>query len=146
MHTTTAIVMRAPLARIFDAAADLAGWPAFLPHYRYIRYYEKGPVRNVVKMAARRSGIPIAWTSEEIIDRERTEIRFTHLKAFTKGMHVVWKFRELPEGVHVEIIHDLAFRVRWLAPLADWIIGSLVIDYIATRTLRCMKHHLEAAA
>ncbi len=146
MHTTTAIVMRAPLDRIFDTAADLAGWPAFLPHYRYIRYYEKGPERNVVKMAARRSGIPISWTSEEIIDRARTEIRFTHLKAFTKGMHVVWKFRELPEGVHVEIIHDLAFRVRWLAPLADWIIGSVVIDYIANRTLRCMKHHLEAAA
>ena len=107
MHTTTAITMRAPLARIFETAADLSGWPKILPHYRYIHYYERGPVRNIVKMAATRSGLPIAWTSEEIIDRDRMEVRFTHLKAFTKGMHVVWQFRETPEGVHVEIVHDL---------------------------------------
>ena len=43
---------------------------------------------------AKRSGIPVAWTSEQIIDRERLEVRFTHLKAFTKGMHVVWKFTD----------------------------------------------------
>jgi hypothetical protein len=41
-------------------------------------------------MAATRSGIPISWTSEQIIDRDRVEVRFCHLKAFTKGMRVVW--------------------------------------------------------
>ena len=71
------------------------------------------------------------------------EVRFTHLKAFTKGMHVVWTFRDTPDGVHVEIVHDLKFRVPALAPLADWLIGHLVIDYVANRTLRCMKAHLE---
>jgi hypothetical protein len=35
-------------------------------------------------MAATRSGIPISWTSEQIIDRDRVEVRFHHLKAFTK--------------------------------------------------------------
>ena len=37
-------------------------------------------------MAANRSGIPISWMSEQIIDREKFEVRFHHLKAFTKGM------------------------------------------------------------
>ena len=146
MHTTTAITMRAPLERIFETAADLSGWPKILPHYRYIHYYERGPVRNLVKMAAKRSGLPIAWTSEEIIDRDRMEVRFTHLKAFTKGMRVVWQFRETPAGIHVEIVHDLNFRVPALQWLANPIIGTFFIDHIARKTLRCMKAHLEAEA
>lgn len=143
MHTATDILIRAPLAQIFETAADLEQWPAILPHYRYIHYYERGPGRNVVKMAATRSGIPIAWTSEQIIDRERMEVRFKHLKAFTKGMEVVWQFHETPEGVHVEIIHDLNFRVRALAPVADWVIGEFFIGNVANKTLRRMKAHLE---
>ena len=143
MHTTMSITMRVPKERIFETAADLSAWPRILPHYRYIKYYEQGPVRNVVKMAAKRSGIPIAWTSEQIIDREKMEVRFTHLKAFTKGMHVVWTFNDTPDGVHVEIVHDLNFRVPALAPLADKIIGGFFIDAVAARTLRCMKAYLE---
>ena len=143
MHTTTAITMRAPKQRIFETAADLSGWPRILPHYRYIHYYERGPERNIVKMACTRSGIPVAWTSEQIIDRERLEVRFTHLKAFTKGMQVVWTFNDTPEGVLVAIAHDLTFRVPALAPLADRIIGNFFVDAVATRTLRCMKAYLE---
>ena len=146
MHTVTATLMRAPLERIFETAANLEAWPRILPHYRYITYYERGPVRNVVKMAARRSGIPIAWTSEQIIDRGRMEVRFNHLKAFTKGMRVVWNFEQTADGVKGAIVHDLNFRVAWLAPLADRIIGGFFIDAVAARTLRCMKDLLENEA
>ena len=146
MHTATQIVMRAPRGLVFETAADLSGWPNFLPHYRYIRYLECGPARNVVKMAATRDGIPISWVSEQIIDREKTEVRFTHLRAFTKGMHVVWTFDETPAGVRVEIVHDLRFRWPFLAPLASRIIGGFFIDNIANKTLRHMKAHVEALA
>jgi len=94
-------------------------------------------------MAARRSGIPIKWTSEVIIDRERVEIHFHHLKAFTKGMHVVWTFEEQPNGVLVTIFHDLNFRVKILAPIADKLIGDFFIGNVANKTLRCMKHYVE---
>ena len=99
--------MRAPKLSIFETAAELELWPKILPHYRYIRYLERSPNRNVVVMAARRSGIPIKWTSEQIIDRERVEVHFHHLKAFSKGMRVVWTFEEKPDGVLVTIVHDL---------------------------------------
>jgi ribosome-associated toxin RatA of RatAB toxin-antitoxin module len=143
MYHTNAIVMNAAEEIIFEAAANLERWPSFLPHYRYIRYYEKGPVRNLVRMAANRGAIPIAWVSEQIIDRENREIRFKHLKAWTKGMKVVWKFRPLSGGVEVQIIHDLAFRVPPLAPLAEPIIGGFFINYIATQTLQHMKDYVE---
>ncbi len=135
--------MRACRADVFETAADLSRWPDFLPHYRYIRYYERSPERNVVKMAAVRSGIPISWVSEQWIDRKRWEVRFRHLKGFTKGMDVIWNFRELQEGVRVTILHDLDFRVPALAPLAERIIGGFFIEHIAGRTLECMKRHLE---
>ena len=144
MRTANSILIRAPGALIFETAADLSRWPAILPHYRYIHYYERSPVRNVVKMAAVRSGIPISWVSEQIIDRNRIEVRFRHLKAFTKGMEVVWTFQETAEGVRVEILHDLRFRVPALAPLADPVIGGFFISHIAGQTLACMKKHLES--
>ena len=84
---------------IFETAANLELWPKILPHYRYIRFLERGRDRNIGMMAATRSGIPISWTSEQIIDREQVEIHFRHLKAWTKGMHVVWTFSDAPEGV-----------------------------------------------
>ena len=144
MHKTNTIIMCAPRMTIFETAANLELWPRILPHYRYIRYLERSPNRNVVVMAATRSGIPISWTSEQIIDRDRVEVRFLHLKAFTKGMRVVWTFQEVPTGVLVEIEHDLAFRVKILAPIADKIIGDFFIHHIANETLRYMKSHVEA--
>ena len=144
MHKTNSIIMQAPRTDIFETAANLEAWPKILPHYRYIRYLERGIDRNVVIMAATRSGIPIAWTSEQIIDRQKSEVRFQHLKAFTKGMAVVWTFRETPAGVLVEIAHDLRFRVRALAPVMEPIIGDFFIGNVANRTLRCMKAYLES--
>ena len=146
MHKTNSIIMRAPKMSIFDTAADLKLWSKILPHYRYIRYLERSPNRNVVVMAAKHSGIPISWTSEQIIDREKCEVRFHHLKAFTKGMRVVWTFEETPEGILVKITHNLKFQVKILAPLADKIIGDFFIHNIANKTLRCMKAYVETRA
>ena len=146
MHKANSIIMHAPKTLIFETAANLRLWPQILPHYRYIRYLEQGPNRNIVVMAATRSGLPISWTSEQIIDRDRLEIHFHHLKAFTKGMCVVWTFQDAPTGVLVEIKHDLAFRVNLLAPIADKIIGDFFIHNIANKTLRCMKAYVEAKA
>jgi ribosome-associated toxin RatA of RatAB toxin-antitoxin module len=144
MRKANSIIMDAPRMLIFETAANLELWPKILPHYRYIRYLERSPNRNVVVMAATRSGIPISWTSEEIIDREKVEVRFNHLKAFTKGMRVVWTFQETPDGVLVKISHDLHFRIPALAPIIDLIIGDFFISNVANKTLRCMKAYLES--
>jgi uncharacterized membrane protein len=144
MHKTNSIVMQAPRDDVFETAANLQDWPKILPHYRYIKYLERGTDRNLVVMAATRSGIPISWTSEQIIDREKIEVRFRHLKAFTKDMFVVWTFRDTPAGVLVEIAHDLNFRVPALAPVMEPIIGDFFIGHVANRTLRCMKAYLES--
>ncbi len=135
--------MHAPKMLIFETAANLELWPRILPHYRYIRYLERGANRNIVVMAAVRSGIPIKWTSEEIIDRDRMEVHFNHLKAFTKGMHVVWTFTELPDGVQVEIMHEMNFRIPLLAPIMEPIIGDFFVGNVANKTLRCMKRYVE---
>ena len=146
MHTGNSIIMHAPKMAIFETAANLELWPRILPHYRYIRYLERAADRNLVVMAAIRSGIPISWTSEQVIDRKNVEVRFHHLKAWTKGMDVVWTFKETPAGVLVKIMHELQFRNRVLAPIAEPIIGKFFIHHIAGQTLRCMKAYLEDPA
>jgi ribosome-associated toxin RatA of RatAB toxin-antitoxin module len=144
MHTGNSIIMHAPKLEIFETAANLELWPKILPHYRYIRYLERGADRNIVVMAAVRSGIPISWTSEQVIDREHLQVRFHHLKAFTKGMRVVWTFNDTPAGVLVQILHDMQFRIPPLAPIADPIIGGFFVHHVANETLRHMKAYLEA--
>ena len=144
MHTANSIIIRAPKSVIFETAANLELWPKILPHYRYIRYLERSADRNLVVMAARRWGLPISWTSEQIIDRDRCEVRFHHLKAWTKGMDVVWSFKETPAGILVEIVHELHFRIRLLAPIAEPIIRKGFVHPVASRTLRRMKMYLES--
>jgi ribosome-associated toxin RatA of RatAB toxin-antitoxin module len=144
MYKSNSIIMHAPKMLIIETAANLEVWSQILPHYRFVSYLERGPYRNVVVMAATRSGIPISWISEQIIDPDRLEIHFHHLKALTKGMRVVWTFQDAPTGVLIEIKHDLAFRVNLLAPIADKIIGDFFIHNIANKTLRCMKSYVEA--
>ena len=146
MHTANSIIIRARKNTIFETAANLELWPKILPHYRYIRYLERGADRNLVVMAAVRAGIPISWTSEQVIDRQKMEIHFHHLKAWTKGMHVVWLFKDTPAGVLVEIVHDLRFRIPLLAPIAEPLISKGFIHPVASKTLRWMKMHLENQA
>ena len=145
MQTGNSIIMHAPRAVIFETIADLARWPRLLPHYRYVRFLERCADHSIVEMGATRSGIPISWTSELVVDRERMEIRFLHLKAFTRGMRVIWTFKETPAGVLVEIQHTLHFRVAALATLAEPIIGRFFVHHVANQTLRVMKEKIEGA-
>ena len=146
MHTETSIFMRSSLERIFETAADISLWPAILPHYRRVQFLERSPGRNVVRMAAWRGWLPVSWTAEQTVDRQRREIRLRHLTAFTRGMVVVWSFRQGRDGVEVRIVHDLSLRVPVIGRLvADRIIGRFFIDYVAGRTLRCMKEYVESA-
>ena len=145
MHTENVIVMKASREAIFETAADLSRWPEILPHYRWIRYLERSPERNVVTMAARRGWIPVRWTSEQTIDRKRMEIRFHHLKAFTKGMVVTWSFTPAKEGVTVKIRHDLKATLPLIGGfIVDVIIARYFISYIAQQTLTHMRNAVES--
>jgi len=145
MHAENSILMQAPLDKIFETAANLSLWPKILPHYRWVRYLEQSPKKNVVQMAARRKWIPVKWTSEQEIDREKKEVRFHHLKAFTKGMRVVWTFRQTDQGVEVRIRHDLQSGIPLIGKfIAEKVIGVFFISYIANQTLMHMKRYVEA--
>ena len=72
---------------IFETAANLELWPKILPHYRYIRYLEREPGSQ-----RRRNGCDSApaFRFRGLPNKSSTatafEIRFLHLKAWTKGM------------------------------------------------------------
>jgi ribosome-associated toxin RatA of RatAB toxin-antitoxin module len=145
VHTATSIHIRAPREAIFDLVKDLTRWPEYLPHYRYVESLGRDAGKEIVRMSARRSGLPITWVSAYEADEKALELRFEHLRAWTKGMRVVWNLTPTRDGTRVEIVHDLRFRVRALAWLAEPIIGGFFIDNIARKTLRTFKERLESA-
>jgi ribosome-associated toxin RatA of RatAB toxin-antitoxin module len=145
MHTANSVIIKAPRQRIFEITSDLENWTPMLPHYRYIRFHERSEnkLKNVVSMACWRGWIPLSWKSIHEIKPDVLEVHFTHLRAFTKGMVVIWRYDETPDGVNVSITHDLNFRVPFLAPLMEPLIGRVFVEPVACRTLATFKKILE---
>jgi len=143
VQTVNTILIHAPRERIVETVADLALWPAILPHFRYIRFHEQSPTRNIVKMAASRGGIPVSWVTEQRIDREGGRISFRHQRSWTKGLEVHWSFVETSAGVQVEVVHSWRFRWPVFAWIFEPLIGRFFIRDLADKTLFRMKAYLE---
>ena len=146
MHTDTTTMMRGPLPRIVELAADVERWPEILPHYRWVTLLEGGGDRKVVEMAARRGRFPLRWRAVQDIDRSKATpvIAFRHIWGPTRGMDVAWTFKETPDGVQVTITH--LFRPPW--PVAgnlvtNQIIGPHFIEHVAALTLSTIKDLVE---
>ncbi len=137
-------VVRAPPRAIFEVAREVELWPAYLAHYRYVRFRERASDGGgLVEMSAWRpvgalpGGWPTWWLSEMAVDADRPSIRFRHVGGITTGMEVEWSFQPSADGTVVRIIHAWN-GPRW--PLigvyaATTIIGPHFISAIARRTL-----------
>lgn len=148
MRTIDRLRMRAPLERVFDAAADVERWPELLPHYRWVRMLDRRPDGGLVEMAAWRPfGIlkyPTWWVSVMRIDRAAPAVHYRHVRGITTGMDVVWQFERHGGETEVTIVHEWT-GPRW--PLigglaAEWVIGPVFIHGIASRTLAGIGRHV----
>jgi len=135
--------------RVFAAASEVARWPDFLPHYRWVRELDSSGGRRVVEMAAWRPfpGFrwPTWWVSEMTVEPARREVRYRHVRGITTGMDVWWTVRAVEDGAEAEIVHQWA-GPRW--PLigkaaAAWVIGPVFIHSIASRTLAGIQRLVE---
>ncbi|MBA2687660.1 MAG: SRPBCC family protein [Gemmatimonadaceae bacterium] len=147
MQTIDRRTVRAPWRTIFDIARRVEHWPAYLPHYRYVRFHERFdvvdgiPSRGIVEMSANRPfgplGWPTWWKSEMLVDFQKPSIRFFHIGGVTRGMDVEWTFTPAGDATEVEILHV------WAGPpipvfglfAATAVIGPVFVHGIASRTL-----------
>ncbi len=145
-ETRSEITIAAPASAIFALAAATERWPQILPHYRYVRVLaQNGSVRTVA-MGAWRDAIPIAWVAEQTNDARAPAIRFRHIRGWTRGMDVEWRFAEANGATRVTIEHRLAFAF----PIAnEWlgkhVVGEFFVDDVARKTLARMKALAEVA-
>src|SRR5213594_2862379 len=149
MVTVDRVVIRAPIDRAFQLAADVEHWPHILSHYRWVRFLDRRNGGGTVEMAASRPfGLfryPTWWVSEMTVDRRAREIRYRHVRGITQGMDVVWQIVPGRAGAEVTIMHDWAGPAWPLvgALAADLVIGPIFIHGIAARTLAGIKRALE---
>ncbi len=145
-HIENITEISAPPEKVFDVVSNLTAWPRYLPHYRWIRVMENHPHSQIVRMACYRGCLPIDWVSRFHADRATKKLYFEHLKAFTKGMKVVWDLDPIGDGTatRVTIRHEMEpVKQRWGSWITDHVIGGFFIDYIATRTLRNFRKYFE---
>ena len=148
METLDQGFVRAPMETMFTIAAEVEHWPAYLPHYRYVRVRERRADGSaLVEMSADRpfgpARWPTWWLSEMTVQRAEhgagalPTIRFRHIGGITTGMDVEWSFVPEGDGVRVRILH-VWDGPRW--PLigvvaATTVIGPVFVHGIASRTL-----------
>jgi len=142
MTTVDERIVRAPLRAVFDVARRVEEWPAYLAHYRYVRFRERrADGGGVVEMSAYRPfgpvGWPTWWVSEMSVDEARPAVRFRHIGGITTGMDVEWSFAPVEGGTRTRVLH-VWDGPRW--PLvgvlaATSVIGPVFVHGIASRTL-----------
>jgi uncharacterized membrane protein len=149
MRTVDRKSMKAPIDRVFRAAMDVEQWPALLSHYRWVRVLERHGDGGLVEMAAWRPfgrlKYPTWWVSEMRVDRGGMAVHYRHIRGITTGMDVLWQLESSSEGTEVTIVHQWS-GPRW--PLvgsvaADWVIGPVFIQGIASRTLAGIARYVE---
>ena len=137
---------------VFKVAADVEGWPAILPHYRYVRMLERRPGGGVVEMSANRPFGPLNWptwwVSEMWVDPARREVRYRHIRGVTRGMDVLWRIEPISSGSRATIVHDWNGPAWPLIrrPAAEWVIGPVFVHGIASRTLAGIARAAESSA
>ncbi|MEO7520409.1 MAG: SRPBCC family protein [Gemmatimonas sp.] len=143
LTTVDETVVRAPVKKIFEIAREVEHWPAYLPHYRFVRFrHRTGDGGGLVEMGANRPfGIldwPTWWLSEMSVNYDVPYIRFRHVGGITTGMDVEWSFSQVSENsTNVRIVHV------WNGPpwpiigefAATIVIGPVFVHGIASRTL-----------
>jgi ribosome-associated toxin RatA of RatAB toxin-antitoxin module len=149
MRTVDRLHMRAPIARVFDAASDVERWPELLGHYRWVRMLERRPGGGVVEMAAWRPFGPVRyptwWVSEMWLEPAEWVVRYRHIRGITTGMDVEWRLVPADAGTDVTIVHEWE-GPAWPVirrPAAEWVIGPVFVHGIASRTLAGIARAVE---
>jgi ribosome-associated toxin RatA of RatAB toxin-antitoxin module len=142
METVDQQLVRCSVRLIFDLARNVEEWPAYLTHYRFVRFRERArDGGGLVEMSANRPfGLvnwPTWWLSEMSVDERTPAVRFRHVGGVTRGMDVEWQFVRRNDFTQVRIVH-VWDGPRW--PLigviaARRVIGPVFIHGIASRTL-----------
>jgi len=151
MRTEDRLFMRAPVARVFQAAANVERWPELLSHYRWVRMLERRGDGGIVEMAAWRPFGPLRcptwWVSEMWVDATRPAVRYRHVRGITAGMDVEWRLEPAFEGTDVTIVHEWSGPAWPLIsrPAAEWVIGPVFVHGIASRTLAGIRREVERA-
>jgi ribosome-associated toxin RatA of RatAB toxin-antitoxin module len=139
-------IVATPVETIFDLVRNVEHWPAYLRHYRYVRFRSRNrDGGGVVEMSANRPFGPLKWPtwwlSQMAVDEKAPSVRFRHIEGITTGMDVEWTFTRHDEGTHVRLFH-VWDGPDWLlirVPAAVGVIGPVFVHGIASRTIAGLK-------
>ena len=146
-------LVRAPVERIFTIAREVEHWPAYLSHYRHVRFrHRTTDGGGLVEMSANRPfgfvNWPTWWLSEMTVNHDVPWVRYRHVAGITTRMDVEWSFSVTPNGTLTKITHV------WNGPswpiigsiAATEIIGPVFVHGIASRTLEGLARVAEQGA
>jgi ribosome-associated toxin RatA of RatAB toxin-antitoxin module len=141
------IVVRAPARLIYALASGTERWPNLLPHYRFVRVLSGSGIERTVEMGARRGTVPVRWVAVQRNDALTPSVYFRHIRGWTAGMEVIWKFQECNGETTVSISHALDFAFPIASRVIEkHVVAGYFIDGIAARTLATFKRVAEEIA
>jgi ribosome-associated toxin RatA of RatAB toxin-antitoxin module len=139
-------IVHSSVETMFNLAREVEHWPAYLSHYRYVRFRSRNrDGGGVVEMSANRPFGPLNWptwwVSHMAVDHDEPSVRYRHIEGITAGMDVEWTFLPHEKGVHVRLFHvwDGPDWPVIRVPAAVVVIGPVFVRGIASRTIAGLK-------
>jgi aromatase len=119
-HTENAIVVHAPMERVWAMTNDVASWPRLFTEYASaeILHRDGDTVRFRLTMHPDENGRVWSWVSERTGD---PVTRTVHARRIETGpfeyMHIRWDYQEVEDGVRMRWVQD--FHMKPEAPVDD---------------------------
>ncbi|WP_209444766.1 SRPBCC family protein [Nocardia vulneris] len=142
--TENAVVINAPLDRVWADTNDVSAWPGLFSEYAAVEILEQRPdyVRFRLTMHPDPNGAVWSWVSERLLDADGGVV---HARRVETGpfefMYLRWEYTPDAEGVRMR--WSQRFRLKPTAPISDEQMAER-INVNSPREMRRIKQILEA--
>jgi aromatase len=119
-HTDNAVLIDAPMQLVWETTNDITTWPTLFTEYSAVEILHQSgdTVRFRLTTHADPTGNVWSWVSERVVSpRTRTARAHRIQTGWFEYMHILWTYRQTPDGVEMRWIQD--FTMKPDAPLDD---------------------------
>jgi len=112
-HVDSAVLIDAPLDLLWDMTNDVEGWPELFSEYSATEIIDQrgDTIRFRLTMHPDADGNSWSWVSERTPSLATHTVRARRIETgWFRYMHILWSFRETPEGVEMRWIQDFAMK------------------------------------
>jgi coenzyme Q-binding protein COQ10 len=140
-----ALLIRAPVAAVYDLAKRVEDFPQFMPDLERVTVLERvDGAPTLTEWVGTVEGRRIRWVEEDVWDDARRECRFHQREGDFERYEGTWTFRETPDGTDTAIAVEFEFDIPLIGGLLSQLLRVKVKENLE-KMLSALRGQLESA-